>query len=389
MRHILCIFIIILVLIGVTFVQTSEKKQHSEQKIDCQLCHSCDNPTKKDPCLKECPRLQLIKVHGSPEEGPEVVIIDELSDISDLYVPVVFSHKLHAEMSELSGGCSICHHRNPPEAKRILTCKECHEPTPIKADLSKMGLKGAYHRQCLGCHREWSHTTECAVCHALKSTEDTKVASVDSSDIMGTKHPPIPEPGKIIYETDYKKGKLVTFYHDEHTKLFGIKCADCHQKESCNKCHDLSKPTLAEQIASSGPIKVDKSVEEQHQPCFSCHQNEKCSKCHGNKSKKRFDHALSANWPLKHYHKKIACTRCHGEKTEFTKLNKKCSKCHKVWNSENFNHKVTGLILDENHIENDCEDCHAGRNYMKKPTCDNCHDDISYPKSKPGSFRKK
>ena len=47
---------------------------------------------------------------------------------------------------------------------------------------------------------------------------------------------------------------------------------------------------------------------------------------------------------------------------------------------------VTGLVLDENHIENDCEDCHVNKNYSVKPTCEECHDEITYPDKLPGKM---
>ncbi len=47
-----------------------------------------------------------------------------------------------------------------------------------------------------------------------------------------------------------------------------------------------------------------------------------------------------------------------------------------------FDHLVTGLKLDETHIEFYCENCHNVKDYSKKPTCIECHDeDISYPDS--------
>jgi hypothetical protein len=69
-------------------------------------------------------------------------------------------------------------------------------------------------------------------------------------------------------------------------------------------------------------------------------------------------------------------------------LNSLCKSCHTGWNSSNFNHKVTGLILDETHIEFDCSDCHEIENYSKDPSCDGCHEDYSFPKQKPGTLVK-
>lgn len=324
-------------------------------------------------------------MHDSADDAPDVIIMDLLSNI---YVPVVFSHQLHAQMADMSGGCQICHHYNPPGA--ILDCGECHENSPKRADLSKPSLKGAYHRQCLGCHREWSHSTDCVVCHALRSKETEEQVESDITDIIETTHPPILEPDKLVFETNNEDGPIVSFYHTEHVDLFSLKCVNCHTKEGCIKCHDLSQPTLAEQIKTGQKIKIHKSEDDHHKACFNCHSNEKCNFCHSDKEKNPFNHLTRTGWNLSPYHNKIVCDQCHREEQKYSGLNKNCHNCHSDWNQENFNHTLTGLILDENHIENDCEDCHVDLIYLRTPGCDNCHEeDISYPKQKPGKSTKK
>ncbi|MDX1409785.1 MAG: cytochrome c3 family protein, partial [Saprospiraceae bacterium] len=71
-----------------------------------------------------CPREHMITVEHAPEEGPGTITINQMPD-SDLYSPVVFSHRSHAEMSGMAGGCSMCHHYNPPG--RVVPCRDCHE----------------------------------------------------------------------------------------------------------------------------------------------------------------------------------------------------------------------------------------------------------------------
>ena len=118
---------------------------------------------------------------------------------SDDYEPVRFSHRIHDELT--GGDCGVCHHRyataaedrvgvdikdlhapmeikmggvlcschddmakNPPQS-----CARCHG-LPNETDApSRIGLKGAYHRQCIGCHERQLKPafapTECAACH--------------------------------------------------------------------------------------------------------------------------------------------------------------------------------------------------------------------------------
>ncbi len=90
--------------------------------------------------------------------------MDEFKGISDLYDPVNFSHRAHAEMSGISGGCKMCHHYNPPG--KIVNCEYCHEKERNRTDITKPDLKGAYHRQCIDCHKQWNKSTDCIQCHS-------------------------------------------------------------------------------------------------------------------------------------------------------------------------------------------------------------------------------
>ncbi len=345
------------------------QSDHSKIKLDCSFCHSCEKPTKINPCLKACPREEMITVYHTPSQGPEYLIINQFEKFEDLYEPVNFSHRAHSEMAEMSGGCELCHHYNPPGS--IAKCVDCHDVNRLRADLSKPDLKGAYHRQCIDCHRTWNNNVACADCHELKSSGKTaaKIKPLSASRI----HPEIIEPAKIVYETETSEGKFVTFYHNEHTQLFGLECSNCHKNESCASCH---------KVDDMKSIKL--TVEEKHQACINCHKVENnCSYCHSNKTLEPFDHGTRTGFQLKSYHQKLSCVNCHAKPKAFSGLNSKCASCHGSWSVDNFNHKATGLILDEIHAEFDCDVCHSLDNYSK-PGCDACHEDMTYPKFKPG-----
>ena len=106
-----------------TFAQT-QSTNHSLQNISCKTCHTCDVPTKQNPCLVVCPRNEMITVRQTPEQGPDIIKIDNLVN---KYQPVTFTHKTHAQMSEMSGGCANCHHYNTTGP--ILACADCHSTT--------------------------------------------------------------------------------------------------------------------------------------------------------------------------------------------------------------------------------------------------------------------
>jgi len=294
--------------------------------VTCVNCHTSADPTKEDVGLLPCPR-------SSTGKGPDVVLLDQLSQ---QYVPVVFAHRLHAEMTEMTGGCALCHHHNPTEA--ILPCRECHGFPTVTASLRYPGLKGAYHRQCLNCHREWSHETECSVCHAKKTADSLPVHLPDPTDIMGILHPNVEEPDTVRYQIDCEEGSLVTFRHEQHAHRFGLKCVRCHQEENCSRCHSSDQQRLGSRTA-----------EELHLACSGCHDT--------SEPEEATREAVRA------------CRHCHAEEE-----------------TPPFEHASTGLILNEDHQDWDCIECHLEGRYDRPASCSGCHEaEIHYPEKSPGT----
>ncbi len=358
------------------FPQIKTGDMHRFEKINCSTCHRCKFPTSQDPCLWPCPRVELIKTYKITEKAPETIVIDKLMR---LYQPVTFPHKLHADMADISGGCVQCHHYSLNGEIRL--CSDCHASQRKRNDVSRPDLTGAYHQQCMNCHRSWSHKTECVSCHQYQNKANLTGGEEHKSKVK--KHPKLVPPEKIIFKADSTGGKRVVFFHREHYKTFGFACADCHKDELCIKCHDVNNSFNGEK--TSLKLNTKDSEKKSHAKCNSCHSiKESCSICHNKTGQDLFNHGKKTGWALKRYHNKLKCMVCHGNKKQFKKLNTQCSSCHGDWDAQNFDHKVTGLALDENHIDNECGDCHLGKNFSVPPSCNNCHDNKHYPKDKPG-----
>ncbi len=364
----------ILFVIMSTAANAKQQDNAKADSLDCKQCHSCPDPSADNVCLKACPSLFTANSTSAHKliEAPDSMLLDALVD---QYGPVHFNHRIHARMSEMYQGCPTCHHFSPEG--RIPPCNECHGGKANPANLRQPSLKGAYHRQCLTCHREWSHDTKCVICHLPTDKNILKSATIDTTDIIGAKHPLVTAPTQKTYYTPYKKGPIVTFFHKEHIDLFGLRCVDCHQKENCSYCHDLEKPTTGA-----------KTMEQVHAICSGCHQSNKCDKCHDTKEKPEFVHAVTG-WPLNRFHASLDCRACHPTGKKISKLNSNCTSCHGGWNQETFRHAVTGLQLDESHSGLDCGDCHAEKKYSANVNCSNCHDDgRNAKKNPPGKYVK-
>jgi len=304
-------------------------RQQTQSTLDCALCHVCSNPSAADPCLKMevCPR-HAVSEALDPESGPDEVVLDQLEN---LYVPVLFDHAAHARMVEMDQGCETCHHFTPPNTPHP-SCRECHPVSIQHEDLAQPGLKGAYHRQCMGCHTDWDHDTKCEICHAKKAggalqgtattfTHDRHYQQIEMKDL-------------IVFETEYDEGDKVPFHHRNHAEKYEMNCALCHQQQSCAQCHVHG--------AESHPMGELQDVD-MHDTCYICHQDNECEECHGRDPDDLFEHA-DTGWPLKPYHADLHCRACHGSTGPFNKPEPECSDCH-------------------------------GAGPGTRPTCDACHDD--------------
>ena len=101
-------------------------------------------------------------------DSPDTVTLDS---IVKLYGPVSFTHSAHVGYA---GKCEKCHHHAEPGV--YVGCKECHTGKPITDRASSpMGLKGAYHAQCMNCHKEMgSGPMGCTDCHEKKAQVENK-----------------------------------------------------------------------------------------------------------------------------------------------------------------------------------------------------------------------
>ena len=357
---------------------------------DCVRCHFCNRPSPEDPCLFSCtkPRPTPDDLGSLDQPSLAMIILDELEDA---YLPVPFDHKGHAEMAEMTQGCATCHHFTPAGGQHP-ACKTCHAISDAQADIDKPSLLGAYHQQCLNCHREWINERDCDVCHRPKAGgpaggEASPPPTRD--DILRVMHPPIPEPDAEFYRirSEGATETQVIFRHREHTQRFGLTCVECHHESSCAHCHNAGDETTR-----------PRTFVEHHRQCIRCHKRDmdvagwqarRCERCHWREDTPKpglFDHA-GTGWPLSRFHQGKSCRVCH-EELPFTKLSRDCNACHADWAPAAFDHRVTGQALDENHAEQDCEVCHPERRFDRPPKCDECHDPeddgIAFPARRPG-----
>lgn len=132
-------------------------------------------------------------VNCSAMDAPESITIDALAQY---YEPVEFDHAMHVDVAE---DCSVCHHHTTGTGTTDLycgkchgqfeelvkvSCADCHSAEPFSAEsihrqsqedlyhIDMNSLVGAYHQNCLGCHKEMDGPTGCQDCHSRTEAGD-------------------------------------------------------------------------------------------------------------------------------------------------------------------------------------------------------------------------
>jgi len=119
------------------------------------------------------------------------------------FMPFIFNHAKHIQdIKECSDchhhttgtlvsdpNCVRCHANSSPTA--VVSCKGCHSAAPFSPEvlaekrdhpqryhLDKMGLKGAMHQNCLGCHtKQAAGPVGCEDCHKRSPAGDVLFSS--------------------------------------------------------------------------------------------------------------------------------------------------------------------------------------------------------------------
>ena len=306
-------------------------------------------------CLSAAPQAgAIVPVSGSlrmqipGEGGPDVVVMDRLPGC---YGAVRFDHKLHAGMSTMGESCTVCHH-----VDAIQACRNCHDPRDVAVTSERPGLRGAYHQQCLSCHKGWAHENACGFCHNTSSAVGATLRPVTA-----VLSPHATAEPAYVYTTAHKGVPVVTFHHKDHAERFGLKCADCHRGSSCGSCH--------------GP-QTERPIVSREQSCYRCHADTRCVTCHDLAPRPSFDHTVRAHWRLRPGHKELGCDACHGQtRTTYAKPDSDlCRACHAEQTGGAFDHSQTGVLLNGDHALFGCVECHAGGDDRQLARCAACHE---------------
>ncbi len=301
----------------------------------------------------------------------------------DLYGPVRFMHRKHAGMIR---DCTECHHHRPadPKAEEALRCSSCHQ-TPFNPEIpERIGLKGALHRQCMGCHKKWNRgPVGCTDCHVKNVPDHTELVKLsekpepvevtreclrchpDQGEQMLTSTHWLwrgPSPFTEGYEKRVDLGKGTKTVNNSTINVAGnwARCTECHAgygwkdatfdftdrtRIDCLVCHDTTGiyKKAPENAGMPDPevdlVKVAKNVGKP--------SRKTCGECHFADPGDPVKHGTLNSFL--HKHSKIRDIHMGG-------LDFQCRECHKTRN-----HKIAGrsVTLPVAEGSRSCSDCHT------------------------------
>jgi octaheme c-type cytochrome (tetrathionate reductase family) len=324
-----------------------------------------------------------------PEYNFFVMNCPLVNEEDDFYEPVRFMHKKHAS---ISNDCTVCHHYRPkaPDASETMRCSACHQNSfhPIAPD--RVGLKGAIHRQCTGCHKELHRgPIRCSSgCHEKRVRDHTDLVELSGK----------PDPIQVTKEC--------------------LRCHPAQGEEMLSSTHWLWKGPSPYTLGQDKRVNLGKATVTVNNFCVSVFSNwPRCTGCHAGYGWKdaTFDFADQT---------RIDCLVCHDTTGTYSKdlkaagmpdasvdlvlvakkvgkpSRKSCGTCHFSGGDQDFvRHGKLNALLDFHGSSCDvhmgglgfqCHDCHKTSNHKisgrsialpvaeGSRSCNHCHTDAPH-----------
>jgi octaheme c-type cytochrome (tetrathionate reductase family) len=373
-----------------------------------------------------------------PEAYRSLYILNNASLNSriDEYEPVKFTHRTHDVNS--GSNCSICHHRfaSSPEdrvgedvqklhgamdlriagascvschadltEKKFQKCSQCHGASNEPDFPARIGLKGAYHRQCIGCHQNQPASakapTDCASCHHPLVPDHKALVNLPA----GTSRTAVaarclachPETGMDILKTAHWnwRGRTPDILGKEHATAFGLRNAvDNYDISLIANPGQTSLFHIGDgQVGENDPAKID---------CLVCHDTTSNYRREPNPA--GLDWAAEAGKAGRP--SRFNCGGCHfyggggagvkngdlspalikpgpDDDVHMGKVDMRCQDCHITRN-----HQIAGLSFNAPVVEErtGCPSCHSEQphgitgvisrhldDHVKTVACETCH----------------
>ena len=403
------------------FAEKHNRSSHTYLGLDtnCVSCHNSDNPHKDQFINVRCSDCHQEKewkdVSKFEHEKSNFALLGKHIDVKCESCHKPFPNE-EQEIIQYKGidfaTCESCH-EDKHEGRLDKTCATCHNETSfhVFADFPE---KTYLHKET-GYELIGSHSlAKCVSCHQQKANDDRELYAIkiDSKTKNFTYPHPIASEctscHKDIHKEIFKNKAGLTLCTDCHNQTKWLPSSYSIEKHNSTARFVLTGSHIATPCFachSTGNEKHDfpKFRMENNKACESCHQVDNphkdefvnevgvtvCATCHNTENWKKaaYDHDKTG-FPLLGKHLGITCESCHvQDKTQKTKVFKlassECSSCHEKdsphqkqfdesvigtscnlchdnesFKIASFDHSKTRFILDGQHINAACSDCH-------------------------------
>ena len=144
-------------------------------------------PYVEDVLIEDLPlRQRRLRAEGigSKDIKNSYILLDSpyVNTYEDKYGPVRFMHAKHS--ASLNSDCSLCHHYRPADAKasETVACRSCHQEAFNAKGTERVGLKAAYHIQCMNCHESMKEgPVSCDGCHTKNSVDHKELVKLSEN----------------------------------------------------------------------------------------------------------------------------------------------------------------------------------------------------------------
>ncbi|SDT86460.1 sulfate respiration complex hexadecaheme cytochrome HmcA [Desulfobacula phenolica] len=300
--------------------------------VTCDGCHD-NEKIKKIKKITDIPRLK----RNQPDE---VAITGWKADDQtkkNYMDAVAFDHKFHETAAQ---SCKDCHHET------LKKCNDCHGAEGGEQKGGFVSLGQAMHKQdstrsCIGCHKDFTKSADCAGCHSLMPASNSNPESCKTCHSIPPVQLESKDPAQAAKTALTDLSSNYTIVAEDKIPETVVIDGLADEYKPSRFPHRKVVQAIAKRVEKSGMANA--FHKDQAGLCMGCHHNSpktleppKCASCHskvvpgqGDGSDAIFDGGLDGRPGLKGaYHGQ--CITCHQKMDIKSVVATDCVKCHEA-----------------------------------------------------------
>ncbi len=298
--------------------QTLKSKKIDAGPITCEGCHDKEKQQKIKK-ISDIPRLK----RNQPDEIAITGWTPGSQEIKSYMNGVAFNHKFHETNTE---SCKACHHET------LKKCNDCHTTDGGELKGGFVSLEQAMHkkdntRSCIGCHKEFTKSSDCAGCHSQAPVKKENSDSCKACHNLQQTQLQFMEPGGVVKKALADRSSSYKFVKEDKIPEKVVIDALSNDYLPARFPHRKMVQAIFQRVEKNDMAKAFHT--DQAGLCMGCHHNSpktleppRCASCHSKKGP-----GVDGRPGLKGaYHGQ--CITCHKKMDVQSVAATDCVKCH-------------------------------------------------------------